>query len=149
MQKSLAKLLLLSICTLHPACSDRPQKQSPPPLEAIAQKPSLEKARRNGVALSNGMTISGLAMLDAQTIDKETVYRVDTGYPSPKYDMIVHDPNDGKPYVFTKNVQGREVKRFNLTYEFEGTPYPIWEPTAFRTNPQYGVIPSEKALNRQ
>lgn len=122
------------------------------------------------ILLSNDMRISKYSVDGVIETEWGSVYIVDTGYPSPKYDRRVFDLGDGKPFVFTKvnkkgehgeelwdSEKGEHVldhleKRFDLTYRFcneshgpfgNGT-YPMWEPTAFRGDPCYGTIGSIK-----
>jgi hypothetical protein len=92
--------------------------------------------------LSNGMEIPHPLIKSIQSFGKIKILTLDTGY-GPKYDLKIFDEGDGKPYRFTE--VNRELgvhqneKNFTLTYRFcdKHDPYPIWEPTAFRSDPCY------------
>ncbi len=97
----------------------------------------LEPPTYKAVIFSNGMRAN---LCIEQTVENGiSVYRIDTGY-GREFDILVYDPGDGNPYVWQKlDLKGNNrEKRFKLTYNFEGTEYPIWEPTAFRSHPNYG-----------
>lgn len=116
--------------------------------------------------LSNGMRIREYSLDGVIDTNWGKVFILDTGYPSPEYDIRIFDTGDGQPFVFDEIYKTDErgfdlrdpekgvklldhlEKRLNLTYRFcneshgpygDGT-YPIWEPTAFRGDPCYGVI---------
>ena len=149
--------------------SEEQRAQTPLELEKSLMKsydgqPIREENRDD--TLSNGMRVANYPMGGVIETDWGKVYIMNTGYGSPEYDMRVFDLEDGKPFVFTKvnkkgefgeelwdSEKGEFVldhleKRFDLTYRFCNEPhgpfrdgtYPIWDPTAFRSDPCYGFI---------
>ncbi|MBI2583289.1 MAG: hypothetical protein HYW25_01355 [Candidatus Aenigmarchaeota archaeon] len=107
-----------------------------------------ENAMPAPVELSDGMKIPGEKIRGIVDLKRGKVYVVDPGY-GPKSYLRIHDEGDGNPYIFQRVdwqryengvlVEDRTevVQRFDLTYEYSGTRFPIWEPTAFRTHPAY------------
>lgn len=49
--------------------------------------------------------------------------------------MVVHDKGNGNVFV-TYN----DERSSNLTYEYGGRHFPVWEPYAFRESPEYVAI---------
>lgn len=129
-------------------------------LENITQKlcPKTEREPRlNSAELSNGMIISGRLIRSTAPFNSGKIYVV-----APDdlvgYDLVIFDENDGYPYTYQElnqyDKQGKALreplsveKRFHLTYEYGGTAYPIWEPTAFRSHAMYRSM--QKDLNAQ
>jgi len=104
--------------------------------------------------LSNGMQVPQHLIRKIEKIDTGRKFVVDTGYGF-DFDLEIFDEGDGKPYTWcVEGVQtvnsetgelkgGTLVKKFKLTYKFTSEcphgEYPIWEPTAFRADPCYGL----------
>ena len=103
----------------------------------------IEKTKDNKIEynLSNGMNIPNWRIIGIESFETGRKYRIGEDYG----EMEVFDLGDGRPFVWQDDFgdPSTRKKRFNLTYKFCDVPghgpYPIWEPTAFRSDPCYGL----------
>jgi hypothetical protein len=118
----------------------------------VAKSYALEKISSGDVRLSNGMMIPSYLVRSIGTSEEGGFVDVDTEH-GPEYGIKVFDSGDGKPYhyieVGNKTWEGGVLvedathleRSFDLTYKFCDIheEIPIWFPTAFRSDPCYGI----------